>query len=945
MAYQFNQIDLRNRPIGIELWIAAPGALGEARLRRVPIQNRHLTKQTSPSMVVGLRCNTDNGEDGELPNGSFSRQASAEVIDCDGSDSQAGGSTSLQSGTVSAEHSQREWPNTGAFNTNPLRNKPLANTTPFIQPLVAPTFVPWMSSSSNHRKIGHTEIIDDDSQAIEQCTGEVDAAAYMRSQTKATHLNRRTWIKISKFCRFDPTVGDPQATLALKGWNKQKRPTAYQFYLAIKMLADVCKGQIYNINATEMGLGKTAISTLTVYAHITMRKRYENVPNPKVPSLAGNASTLRSHFRLTPESKFGDLQDLVGTKPVVQHGATLIIVPTALVSHWAKEIKSFVTDKEIKIVVAHGGRKWTANDRRDVYTDCYHPLDFLKVGSPDLPDIEILRREGGEEFADDGEQKGGTTVQNLLDAAGANSLLWLDDWVVICGRDNAANTVGSNEKHDYGIKTLWALVVIDEFHQAKSPMSKEFGVLQDLKGWPSFLLNSATPYNLPEQIGHSWAAVYARYSRLKNVPTRLQRMKMGELSLRDRIDRSSLEYIPELSPEEQGEIEEASFGEAYKAAVKISKTIKKASVSSTDVTEAAEDDLTFDFGETGPSEEVKNLINTFAVWLKPHMIQFTGDLMWCPNEDGRAYHAMDIPPHSTFDISLTIEQRYQGAVEKFWKRAFEGLDAEAVRRGAPQFFGAIDQMNVVLLYPCLPELMEQNPDLAAELGTFTTNQIPAHQSPEDMKKTQLWKVMGEIHSLLSMRVVIDLIKKARDTTLSVKCAGHGRKIITMAVKPFNAYIFNMYTTWLAVQDREKIEWQPQNVSEEVVYINTSESDYQRKNRERFARFTCGNPDKRKYKDVPFLMNAVGSQVRTGLSLAPADVVVMLDGTYQPEYLQQQSGRVRRNALVQLNEHTWTFRLLNNAPFLQLGNWQSTNQASQAAIQNGVLAGMDTLIDE
>lgn len=102
---------------------------------------------------------------------------------------------------------------------------------------------------------------------------------------------------------------------------------------------------------------------------------------------------------------------------------------------------------------------------------------------------------------------------------------------------------------------------------------------------------------------------------------------MGELSLRDRIDRSSLEYIPELSPEEQREIEQASFGEAYKAAVKLSKTIKKASVTSTDVTEAAEDDLTFDFGETGPSEEVKNLINTFAAWLKPHMIQFTGDLM------------------------------------------------------------------------------------------------------------------------------------------------------------------------------------------------------------------------------------------------------------------------------------------------------------------------------
>ena len=62
------------------------------------------------------------------------------------------------------------------------------------------------------------------------------------------------------------------------------------------------------------------------------------------------------------------------------------------------------------------------------------------------------------------------------------------------------------------------------------------------------------------------------------------------------------------------------------------------------------------------SVEFKQAATTFAKWIKPQMIQFSADLLWCPLGDGVALPAIDILPHSTFDLRLQVELKFESDV-------------------------------------------------------------------------------------------------------------------------------------------------------------------------------------------------------------------------------------------------------------------------------------------
>lgn len=814
-----------------------------------------------------------------------------------------------------------------------MEKKEPASKTPLVSLPYDHTFTQWMSSSA-------------DEASAEPGTNDnapLSAAEYMQSHIKATHITKKNWLSFTKFVRFASTVGDPRAQLVLEGWSKTKQLRTYQFFAGTKMLRDVCRGQIYNINALDMGLGKTPSSLFTLYAHIQLRAQYELRQNPAVPSCKTSVA-LPNRADLISQSQFGDIEDLVGREPVIQRGANLIIVPANLVTHWAKELKSFIDDKRIKVVVAHGGEKWPKSIRAE-YPGCYHPCDEISLRSGDLPSMSDLRQYGGSDFAKRIEETGSITVRELLNVGAQCLAPWLDEWIVICGRQGASNYVGRTPNARYGIDTTWALVLIDEFHSVKSTHGNEFGVLRHLRGYPSFLFISATPYNLPADLSYAYIASHARYFTIKEGNKQAKR-SFDTFTQSDWMTGDLVEYNEDLEEHEIEELEKASFKQVWSAAQEVAKSVKKTAVTSKqddklddkldDNQDDNQDDNLLDFGANAAPPSFLTAINKIASWLRPRIIQFDGDLMWCPNEDGKRFPAIDIPPHSTFDIPLWVEENYAPAVAKFWRTTYAAAGGKnGASKGSKKFLGAIEKMNVVLSFPCLPSLMEQSDALRDEIADFKSDDIKTFDDRAAMRETELWKVMHHIHALPSMKTAVEIIRQARDAEKLPNCAKMGHKIIVVSIKPFNAYIFDMYMAWLEEQPPGSVLWQPEDTSVDMVYINTKESGYAQKNRVKAARFSCGNPKPELYEDKPFLMNAVGSQIRTGLSLPPADIIIMLDGTYQPEIVQQMGGRVRRNGLVQLNERTWCFRLQGNCKQIPLGQWQADKHASQAELQANV----------
>ena len=57
-------------------------------------------------------------------------------------------------------------------------------------------------------------------------------------------------------------------------------------------------------------------------------------------------------------------------------------------------------------------------------------------------------------------------------------------------------------------------------------------------------------------------------------------------------------------------------------------------------------------------------------------------------------------------------------------------------------------------------------------------------------------------------------------------------------------------------------------------------------------------DKKTYKDQPGILCAVAQSIGAGLSLQPADTVILLDGEWRPDLVSQAIGRVRRSDFVQ-----------------------------------------------
>ncbi|KAF2715818.1 hypothetical protein K431DRAFT_316948 [Polychaeton citri CBS 116435] len=222
--------------------------------------------------------------------------------------------------------------------------------------------------------------------------------------------------------------------------------------------------------------------------------------------------------------------------------------------------------------------------------------------------------------------------------------------------------------------------------------------------------------------------------------------------------------------------------------------------------------------------------------------------------------------------------------------------------------------------------MENDADLKEELGTFTL--VNARNLSDAGKNSVLWEYMPEIHDTNAMKLARSMIEQFRAQKNKF---GFARKMVFACHKPMNIAIFNLYIQYLATRS----DYLAVNSVDDYVLVDSWSSGKVKKNQGKVASFKTTMTKAEGYMDKPFLMNAVASQILVGVSLPPADVVVLLDGNWAPSHDEQLSGRVQRNRSVQKADFTESYRFIAVSSYCPLGIWQSARHTNMATIKTQV----------
>ena len=142
--------------------------------------------------------------------------------------------------------------------------------------------------------------------------------------------------------------------------------------------------------------------------------------------------------------------------------------------------------------------------------------------------------------------------------------------------------------------------------------------------------------------------------------------------------------------------------------------------------------------------------------------------------------AIDIPPHSAFDIKVEIDAKYERTLKPYWRQRLHNDRKENA------FLATVSLFRTLLLFPCLRGLIDDDPELGTELGDF--NAVNAKVITAAGTTSKLWKYMSVIHNSNVMKLVRHIISQFRGQK---NVFGFGRKIVFAAHKPFNIAVFNL----------------------------------------------------------------------------------------------------------------------------------------------------------
>lgn len=217
------------------------------------------------------------------------------------------------------------------------------------------------------------------------------------------------------------------------------------------------------------------------------------------------------------------------------------------------------------------------------------------------------------------------------------------------------------------------------------------------------------------------------------------------------------------------------------------------------------------------------------------------------------------------------------------------------------FVTYINEMRVNVSLPYLPRLKDKNPALIEELPDYLVK--TANALLKDLRSTELYQHINEIDKcplFIGLCRFLNVIRAQKNFTRK-----HLRKVIIIAFVPFLIIVANIQIMQKLDQEKNNVEGSNDlttfsDFEKDIIFINVQTKD----------KATCFDLFKGIgediYADQPRCLIATATQVNSGLSLTPADVVIALDTSQIIQMLIQISGRVRRIEMSQKAPFTEMF---------------------------------------
>ncbi|KAK5108006.1 hypothetical protein LTR85_005691 [Meristemomyces frigidus] len=351
-----------------------------------------------------------------------------------------------------------------------------------------------------------------------------------------------------------------------------------------------------------------------------------------------------------------------------------------------------------------------------------------------------------------------------------------------------------------------SFVTWDEFHVKKTASTQPVPAIIGLLGMPPVLGISATPLAKMQQLSTIFTAGYGKYMKSTHGTTsrpfaytvRTPAEMSGQLhtSMRPGLLPSHKKLIVVRSY--IGKDKSAKLIDKYMAGSTLrerQKAVHHAKPDSDgennspdeDNNKAKEPIRLVAATAVAQDEATAAAIDVSVKWLRPHMIQINPDFTWKPLADREGMPAIEQPPHSGFDVTVTIEDKYQDTLGRYWTDRL-------AKTSELEFFGLIHEFRTLILWPCLYDLMQEDQQLRNELGNF--DKTIAATITRAGVTSRVWRYMPLIHASEAMATVHQMLSQFRS---QLNWAGYGRKVVFVGHKPFNIALLNLYMKWLVGQ--------------------------------------------------------------------------------------------------------------------------------------------------
>ncbi|THX68146.1 hypothetical protein D6D04_10663 [Aureobasidium pullulans] len=796
------------------------------------------------------------------------------------------------------------------------------------------------------------------------------------------HRSPALWDALGTFYGADVTDLSPSSGITMPGWKKSLYILAYQMYSAGWVLLRLLTGNPFCIIAHDMGLGKTAVAIAVVWTSALMIKKTHLSPADDELEPGYLDPTVLTNL----EPGMGD------EEPRLQEGPTLVVSTPKLTQVWVQEIRQFLGSR-ISIVLA-GSKSLSAEERaffirqhncfemstEIVENSKWYPtpeqLDErytskgLKIPKPFLV-TDLLMRNWVQNPSMPPDPHGDDTeeIVQAREKWHEDNPAWVFEgpppwhngcstWMVFttpeCVKRNIYQEhtafymrVG-NDSNKTPINSAFRLVIVDEFHEHVGLTKEVWFCLANIPESPQYIYISGTPFNKMHSLVAPVIAAEAQYLEVDpeafGVPSKdVARWIQAALNSRasDSEQRLAATQLNAWGREQRPAIRKKIRVNGFQ---KIRALTRQVDAEWAKVNKALKGELgkrgEDSDGMTGLDVSVLGAgqlqaIGSLGKLFAEDTIKFGVDYRHLPNAEtcgpDEGAFAAPMAPHKTFEVNVGIPEAEMEYLMPLWDKCIQNATIKSTSKddkfNMKAFATHMNEMRVNVSLPCLPRLKEENPALAEELPDYLVK--TANALLKDPRSTELYQHMDEIDQcplFVGLRRFLNAIRAQKNFT-----GKHPRKVVIVAFVPFLITVANIWMMWKLDQKKNDAEGSDDltafsDFEKDIVFVNAQTKD----KAACFDLFKGTGDDV--YADQPGCLMATATQVDSGLSLTPADVVIALDTGWIIQMLIQISGRVRRAEMSQKAPFTEMFMFVCHHPNIRLHKWMLSRILSNESMR-------------